>query len=77
MIMKNDFWRNKRVLITGYEGFLGSNLTKTLINGQADITALDIETYRKDTVLTENDYKRIKVVNGSVADYNLIAELFL
>jgi len=33
--MQRNFWKDKKVLITGYEGFLGSHLTKTLLNLQA------------------------------------------
>jgi len=70
--MSTNFWENKNVLITGYEGFLGSNLTKHLISYGADIVGLDIKARRKRTILTESDYKKIVVVKGSVANYKLL-----
>lgn len=73
--MNKDFWKNKKVLITGYEGFLGSNLTKTLIDSTAKIIGLDIKVNRKDTILTLPDYKKIMVIKGSVANYALVKKI--
>jgi len=69
------FWKNKKVLITGYEGFLGSNLTKKLIGFGADIIGLDILVNRKTTLLRKDDYRKIKVVKGSVADFKLVKKI--
>jgi len=70
--MNKKFWKNKKVLITGYEGFLGSNLTKQLISSGADIIGLDIKVRRKNTILTENDYNKIIIVKDSVTNYELL-----
>jgi CDP-glucose 4,6-dehydratase len=70
--MESDFWKDEKVLITGFEGFLGSNLSKSLISLGAAIFGLDIRVRRKETILTEDDYKKIIVIKGSVVDYKLI-----
>lgn len=70
--MDKHFWKGKKVLITGFEGFLGSNLTKMLLCSGAKIYGLDIKIKRKDTILTADDYKRLTVIKGSVADYRLV-----
>jgi CDP-glucose 4,6-dehydratase len=67
--MDKRFWRNKNVLITGYEGFLGSHLTKALIAGGARVAGVDILTHRKETILSAGDLRMIKVYQGSVADF--------
>ena len=73
--MQKSFWKNKRVLITGFEGFLGSNFTKTLLKSGAKVTGLDIKTFRKETILNEQDYRKMTVYKGSVANYSLVSKI--
>jgi CDP-glucose 4,6-dehydratase len=51
-VMKK-FWKNKIVLITGYEGFLGSWLTKTLFGYGAKIVGIDIVKNRPISILKD------------------------
>lgn len=73
--MDKNFWKNKNVLITGYEGFLGSNLTKRLISYGANVVGLDIKVKRKNTLLTESDYKKIIIVKGNVINHKLLKKI--
>ena len=73
--MRKTFWKNKRVLITGYEGFLGSNLTKRMLDYGAKVTGVDILTNRKHTILSKSDFKKIKVIKGSVETYKIMNEV--
>ncbi|HOD12712.1 MAG TPA: GDP-mannose 4,6-dehydratase [Candidatus Omnitrophota bacterium] len=73
--MNKNFWKNKKVLITGFEGFLGSHLTKMLLTTKAEVVGLDIKTYRKTTILLSSDYKRMKVYKGNVANYALVRKI--
>ena len=73
--MESKFWKDKKVLITGFEGFLGSNLSKALISLGAGMFGLDIRVRRKETVLTEHDYKKISVIKGSVVNYKLVEKV--
>lgn len=73
--MNKNFWKGKKVLVTGYEGFIGSWLCKKLLETEAEIYGLDIKTYRKDTILTENELKKINVIKGSVENFNLVYNL--
>ena len=68
----SKFWRGKRVFITGFEGFLGSALTRAMIEAGAKVTGLDIKTFRKETILSPKDYKKMKVYRGSVASRKLV-----
>lgn len=68
----NKFWKNKKVFVTGFEGFLGSNLVKALLERKAKVIGLDIRTFRKETILCPRDYKKMVVYKGSVANRNLI-----
>lgn len=73
--MANKYWKNKKVLITGYEGFLGSQLTSTLLGYGAKIWGLDILTYRKSTTLSSEELHKIKIIKGSVANYSLVSRI--
>ena len=75
--MNRHFWRGRSVLITGFEGFLGSNLTKALIHCGTKVVGLDIKTGRKGTILTADDYKKITVIKGSVANYRLLDNILI
>ncbi|MBU2265650.1 MAG: GDP-mannose 4,6-dehydratase, partial [Candidatus Omnitrophica bacterium] len=73
--MNKKFWNKKSVLITGYEGFLGSHLTKNLIASGAKISGLDILTERKKTILSTNDLARIKIIKGDVGNFGLVKRI--
>jgi CDP-glucose 4,6-dehydratase len=75
MVMRTSFWKNKKVLITGYEGFLGSWLTKFLLDAGASITGLDILTRRKKTVLTKAELDDMRIVQGSVENLKLLSTI--
>ena len=73
--MHRNFWKNKNVFVTGYEGFLGSHLTKTLLNYGAKVWGLDIKTGRKDTILSNEDLNRVKITQGSVENSSLVSKV--
>lgn len=73
--MQRNFWKNKRVLVTGYEGFLGSHLVNRLIACGALLTGLDIKTHRKETILDAGTLKKFRIVKGSVEDYPLLLKI--
>ena len=70
-----DFWKNKKVFITGYEGFLGSWLAKTLLERKANVIGLDILTHRKRIMLSKKELAQIKIVKGSVENFSLISKI--
>ena len=74
MVMNGNFWKKRKVLVTGYEGFLGSNLTRELIRLKSDISGLDILTRRKGTVLSP-DLDKVKIYTGSVEDFDLVTRI--
>jgi CDP-glucose 4,6-dehydratase len=73
--MNKNFWKNKKILITGFEGFLGSNLTQELLKTEAKVIGLDIKTFRKATILCSQDYKKMVVYKGSVTNYKLMRSI--
>lgn len=73
--MRKQFWKNKRVFITGFEGFLGSHLSETLLFAGAKLWGLDIKTDRKETILLDSELKKIKVIKGSVENFSLLSKI--
>ncbi|MDO8603535.1 MAG: GDP-mannose 4,6-dehydratase [Candidatus Omnitrophota bacterium] len=72
--MTNKYWKNKKVLVTGFEGFLGSNLTKTLLDCGADIIGIDKVKNRPDSLLT-GLRSRIVCVKGDISNLGLVKSL--
>ena len=73
--MTNNFWRNKKVLITGYEGFLGSHLTEALIDYGANVVGLDIVTHRRHTILSDKNLNKIKIIKANVENFCLVSRI--
>jgi CDP-glucose 4,6-dehydratase len=73
--MRNEFWKNKKVLITGYEGFLGSHLTGALLNEGAKLCGLDIRIHRKETVLSGKELNKINIIKGNVENFSLVSKI--
>lgn len=76
--MDKGFWKDKKVLITGHEGFLGSWLAKTLLSFGAAIVGLDkvtnrpisiLDGLRKDLICIKGDVSNLKFVNQVVNKY--------
>ncbi len=66
-------FRNKKVLVTGGAGFVGSNLVNRLVEEGARVTVLDdLFTGDLENINYLND---IKFIQGTVTDFDLIARL--
>ncbi len=73
--MPANFWKGKNVLITGYEGFLGSHLTRALLKYGAKISGIDILTRRKKTILSNKELSKIRIIRGSVENFSLVSKI--
>lgn len=67
-----SYWRDKKILITGADGFIGSNLTKSLILKKAKIITYSRKGIKPKSLLSLEGYKKriFKEEKGSVADFN-------
>ena len=76
MVGTNDkFWKDKNIFITGGTGFLGSYLTKALVDYGANVTLLVRDDIPKSNLYSGDEYKSINVVRGSLEDYYLIERI--
>lgn len=72
--MRRKFWRNKRVLITGHEGFLGSWLTKVLLDNKAKVIGLDLIAKRPKSIL-KGLRSSMVCLRGDVSDLSLMKKI--
>ena len=72
LIMKENFWEGKRVLVTGATGLIGSWLTEALANGGANVTAF----VKKDDPIGIDSIKhlenKVKFQYGDIRDIRTI-----
>ena len=73
--MVMNYWKNKNIFITGATGFLGSWLTKYLLENKTNITTL-IRDWVPESKLFSSDYiSKINVVRGNIEDYFIVERI--
>lgn len=65
-------WQDKRVLITGCTGFLGSWLAGKLVQYGADVVGLIRDEVPQSMLLHDGTVDHIKIVHGELCDYPLL-----
>ena len=74
--MKNSFWKNKNVFITGINGFVGGNLAeRALLNG-ANVFGLQRNADQRSFLFYSGLEKSILLVNGDIGDKDLLKGFF-
>lgn len=72
--MNKEFWQKKAVLITGHEGFLGSWLTKTLVEAGAVVTGIDKAAPKRVSVL-DGIRDQFSAIKGNIANARKVSEV--
>ncbi len=67
----------KKILLTGAAGYIGSVLTKKLLEKDYEVTALDNFFYNQTSLLDCTVYKNLNLINGDVRDHDLIKKLIV
>jgi len=68
---------NKKILVTGGAGFIGSNLARYLSNSQNQVVVLDdLSTGRKENIDDLIKNNKIEFVEGSITDLDLLQDTF-
>src|SRR3989344_1557381 len=71
-----NFWKNKRVFVTGANGFLGSHLIKALVGKGVRPFALVYEENPGSVFEQENLAEKSHVIRGDVRDLSLLRRIF-
>lgn len=78
-LMNNNFWKGKKVIITGANGFLASHLTISLLEKKAVVIGIIKEAMPfsyLDLSLKEKKYSNLRIVKGDIVDHGFIKRLF-
>ena len=78
-MLKNelDFWKGKRVFVTGHTGFKGSWLCKILTNAGAQVTGYSLEPPTHPNLFSISGLEgKINSVIGDVRDYDSLKKAF-
>ncbi len=70
--MKNNFWRDRNVFVTGCTGLLGSWLTEALVANGASVTGLIRDRVPHSRLHASGICKKINVVHGDITDFATI-----
>jgi CDP-glucose 4,6-dehydratase len=71
-MMKNSFWKDRNVFITGCTGLLGSWLTQSLVDEGANVVGLVRDIVPRSNLNSSGFSDRINIVHGDVADYRIV-----
>jgi len=66
----NDFWRDRRVLVTGATGMVGFWLVQDLLAAGAQVIALVREPDPQAGIYRSGNYRRVSLVPGNIEDFS-------
>jgi len=70
--MSKNFWQDRRVLVTGASGLLGSWLTPRLVAAGADVVCLMRDWVPRSELVRSGTLERVTVVRGDICDRDLM-----
>ncbi|MDD5236935.1 MAG: GDP-mannose 4,6-dehydratase, partial [Candidatus Omnitrophica bacterium] len=79
MKIVEKFWKGKKVLVTGANGFLASHISVKLLKSGASVIGIikeNIPASFLDLERKKNQFKKLKILKGDIADYAFIKRLF-
>ena len=68
----SNFWRARRVFVTGATGLIGGHLTRALLDLGADVVALTRDWVPQTLFAREGLAARVSVVHGDCTDFDLL-----
>lgn len=67
-----NFWKDKNLLVTGADGFIGSWLAKTLIEKEANVITIVRDIKKENNLDVLDIRKKITLIHGNLIDFNVI-----
>ncbi len=66
------YWKHKNVFVTGASGLLGSWLTKSLVNAEANVTVLVRDIVPNAQLFRSGYIHKVTIVRGALEDYPVL-----
>ena len=76
-LVDKQFWKSRRVFITGATGLVGSALTKKLVDFGAEVTAPLIRSPRDSELIISNSLEKIDVYYGDLGDSSIVEKVVI
>jgi len=73
-MVDNNFWRGRRVFVTGCTGFLGSWLTAALVDRAAEVVGLFHQPAHQSQLVYDGTIQRIQIVQGDLCDLSFLCD---
>lgn len=73
--LKKNFWRHRKVFVTGGTGLLGSWLVDYLVKSQADVVVLVRDWVPQSNLFKTKGYPEASIVRGAIEDYQLLERI--
>lgn len=73
--MRDKFWKNKKVLITGIDGFVGSNLAKRLVTEGANVHGIVQKKNKRSLLYFEGINKNCKLYRGDLINQKFVQSI--
>ena len=70
--MADAHWRDRPVFVTGATGLLGGWLVRRLVEAGAEVTALVRGDARASSLLSSDEWQRVRVVRGDIRDGEVV-----
>ncbi len=67
--------KNKKILVTGGTGFVGSHLVEVLLKENAKVVVVDINFDKRSYFFTQDLQKKTKVINLNICNYKKLEDL--
>ena len=74
--MPDGAWRNRRVLVTGCNGFLGSWVCAALVEAHAEVVGLIRDVLPDSQLVRSGTMARMTMASGALEDYPTLERLF-
>ncbi|MBN1980136.1 MAG: GDP-mannose 4,6-dehydratase [Chitinivibrionales bacterium] len=73
MVIQTNFWKGRRVFITGATGFVGSWLIKDLLRLKAQVIVLIRDVDPQSELYRSRDIEQVAVICGALENFNILA----